>query len=590
MDLTFRILGFGPFEDSGEFTVSPGLNVFTGLNNVGKTALLYALFALRNGPTGPNQGGWAGLERERQRIEGYRRGRPSQWAVLTLDPGEQVRAGIWGRIQGPKPRAFASLTLACAWRGNGAVIRGIGATSVDGERYTVLGEPPAAGYAPVPAGPGHRADRAEELARVLGLSMGPGPAIIAASEAARAAIGWPGALTGARFIAAQREVPPPPAAAAMREPRPLPDASDLPAVLFTLHNSTAANADLLARIVGELRAFFPEVESVRISVSPHSEPGGNTVTLVAEGGAAGVPLDRCGTGVWQTLVLLTAALVENEARLFLIDEPHSFLHPAAERKLVRLLESLGHEKGHIFCVATHSHIIANHAGARLWGVFSENGTSAVRELSGYRDAAAAIGIEAADVLAHDAILTVEGPSDQYVLRALLDETGASRIAVTRLRGDGQVRKSDGCEQLRRIAKELVAAVAPVHVPVTLLLDRDGWSESDITELKNEGGARFLKQPEIENYFLHPEAIARAFALSGDQAEAVKQSIAGATAGAKGSGVISKALWDGAQISYRKAQDLPKIFEALRCVDDAALEPLRAEVKAVAEFLLGRGGQ
>ncbi len=586
MELTFRILGFGPFEDSGEFTVSPGLNVFTGLNNAGKTALLYALFALRAGPVAADASAWAGLGREQQRIASYGRRGQQPRVQVRADPDEPTRRRVLERLPVQfRPQGARSLLFDSHVASGGITLGGIAAGAAGGGWQTVIGAQPTPECAAAPA------SHDRQVLSALSLELA-GSQLRAANAESLNKIGWPSVLSGARLIAALREAPEPTNPGADQALRLLPNASNLPSVLYALNNSYAASGpEALERIRRHLRDFFPGVSTIRTAVTP-SSPGSaqHVLELVADRDQTVVPIGRFGTGVWQTLVLITAALVEDGPRLFLIDEHHSFLHPAAERQLVGLLESVGREKGHIFCVATHSHIIANRATSRLWGVFDQNGASTVRRLSGYRDAVSAIGIEAADLLAHDAILTVEGPSDQYVLRSLLDGIGASRVAVTRLWGHGPVRGSDGGEQLRRIAKDLVGAVAPVHVPMTLLLDRAGWGESDITELEANGGARFLEKPEIENYFLHPEAIAQGFGLTGEQAEAVKQRIAGAAASAKGSDVISKALWEAAHISYRKAQHLPRIFEALREVDDAALEPLRAEVREIASYLLNRSDQ
>jgi predicted ATPase len=68
------------------------------------------------------------------------------------------------------------------------------------------------------------------------------------------------------------------------------------------------------------------------------------------------PLQDCDTGIEQMFMIATAILTAKNPKLFLIDEPHAFLHPAAERYLLRLMqEHLEHQ----YVVATHSPVFLN---------------------------------------------------------------------------------------------------------------------------------------------------------------------------------------------------------------------------------------
>ena len=51
-----------------------------------------------------------------------------------------------------------------------------------------------------------------------------------------------------------------------------------------------------------------------------------------------VPLSEAGTGVGQVLSILTVVLEADHPTLILLDEPQSFLHPGAIRKLIEILK------------------------------------------------------------------------------------------------------------------------------------------------------------------------------------------------------------------------------------------------------------
>lgn len=64
-----------------------------------------------------------------------------------------------------------------------------------------------------------------------------------------------------------------------------------------------------------------------------------------------VPLEHCGTGVAQVLAILYVVINSDPPQVIIIDEPQSFLHPGAARKLIQILK--GHPE-HQYVIATHS--------------------------------------------------------------------------------------------------------------------------------------------------------------------------------------------------------------------------------------------
>jgi hypothetical protein len=63
-----------------------------------------------------------------------------------------------------------------------------------------------------------------------------------------------------------------------------------------------------------------------------------------------VALSECGTGVSQILALLYVVVTAQSRRIIVIDEPNSFLHPGAAKKLISILKQFDHQ----YIISTHS--------------------------------------------------------------------------------------------------------------------------------------------------------------------------------------------------------------------------------------------
>ena len=87
-----------------------------------------------------------------------------------------------------------------------------------------------------------------------------------------------------------------------------------------------------------------------------------------------LPLSEGGTGVGQVLAILYVVLTSNEGRVIAIDEPNSFLHPGAAR---RLMEVLKEHPEHQFIIGDS--LAGDHQRRRAeHGLFSEMGRRSLR--------------------------------------------------------------------------------------------------------------------------------------------------------------------------------------------------------------------
>jgi predicted ATPase len=304
-----------------------------------------------------------------------------------------------------------------------------------------------------------------------------------------------------------------------------PDGSNLANFLHSLQGSR--ERDKFTLIEEFLIAVFPEFARV----NPETNPQGNTVaiTLTERGSSrTTVPLTQCGTGVEQILCLATFVITggkmgASEKLMFLLDEPHSYLHPDAERQLLAFLNT---HPEHAYVVATHSPILVNAVppGAIT---YVERGRSTDVRSSIQKvpsEVMQALGYENSDFLFHNRLVFVEGESDQVIIPKLLAKEGSSRTMALAATGfpiiygvpgagrPGALHKNArGLQDTILKCEKFLAQFGRAELPHFFLLDGD-FTEDDRTlldRLKDQGiTVRFLKRFEVENYLLDPSAIVK----------------------------------------------------------------------------------
>jgi predicted ATPase len=127
-----------------------------------------------------------------------------------------------------------------------------------------------------------------------------------------------------------------------------PNASNLPDVLNTLQG----NPDKFEFFSKLVRSVLPQIKEVSVVPS-----GGQveiriwTIDRATRRVDLSRSLDECGTGVGQVLAILYAAVNSPRRGVLLIDEPQSFLHPGAARKLMQILREYPQ---HQYICSTHS--------------------------------------------------------------------------------------------------------------------------------------------------------------------------------------------------------------------------------------------
>lgn len=252
-----------------------------------------------------------------------------------------------------------------------------------------------------------------------------------------------------------------------------------------------------------MRDVFPEARHLMVLMEG-KPPSAEIYVAFGRDGGLTVPLRHCGTGIEQAITLATAVLTAPPGYLFLIDEPHAFLHPFAERKVLSFLRE---HSEHQYIVATHSPVFltsypVDHA--RL--VTMNDDGSRIADVGAHSAILRELGVTAADLWSAGSVLWVEGPSEVEVVRALMPRpTEGSYISVRAM--PDTVRNSARGERHARLAVEFCQAVTeailPVNVRMLFLFDADERREhlKDAIIKATAGRARFLPVRELENLLL-----------------------------------------------------------------------------------------
>jgi AAA domain, putative AbiEii toxin, Type IV TA system len=283
-------------------------------------------------------------------------------------------------------------------------------------------------------------------------------------------------------------------------------------------------APRLQTLQGNDRDAFQEIERLVTRIFPefrHLNPASRdnnqvSISLTDKKTNRKILLENCGTGVEQIISLATFVLTTPKPGTLLLDEPHAFLHPTAERALV---DFLSEHSEHRYIVSTHSAIMINsvlpdrvvhicppgeaHRPQRV-----ETGVSRVLFDLGYKNS---------DALFHDRLVFVEGKSDARIIPLLLQKDGVldqrdlERTGFPVLEGAGKGAKALQTSIFRY--EKLLSAVGRSSQPRIYLFDGDRKPEekTQLEKTKHPDTATglsigFLSMLEIENYLLVPEAI------------------------------------------------------------------------------------
>jgi predicted ATPase len=513
----FQVRNFKSFLDSGEIELRPGFNVITGQNSAGKTAMLEAMTL-----------GFAASPHRSLRTIPSRGEVPSQLSVVRIAFALQ-RAELFQMMGGgqyflPSPQAGFMIpgngpytprvneAQFLTWLSqepdftfglqfekapNGGIIRAV--------QEAPLGKYPAAG--PEADGMSTMLQVSAPEGRQLGLgSFSRTPST---DQYLTTAIAGQLMTRIYRFRAERFNVGKCPFGSSSVL---APDARNLPEAINTL----TANPFRFRHLNELVREVLPQVR--QISVRP---VGGNEVQIIvwphdpdSERDDLAIPLDECGSGIGQVLAILYVVMTSDHPQVMLVDEPQSFLHPGAVRKLIEVLKQY---PDHQYILSTHSPTVITAAEpSTITMVRSDGPESSLRvidpgstkDLQGYLSD---LGARLSDVFGADNILWVEGRTEETCFPRILRVLGNRPLMGTAILGVIQTGDLQGRDRgkLLEIYRRLSGASMLMPPALGFCLDAECMSDGDKQDLRraSQNLVHFLPRRMYENFLLNARAVA-----------------------------------------------------------------------------------
>jgi hypothetical protein len=280
------------------------------------------------------------------------------------------------------------------------------------------------------------------------------------------------------------------------------NAANLPEVLSVLQGS---NPSLFKKFNEYVRQIFPTVYQVSVRNIPNNQL---EVIVWTENPSS----ERVG----QVLAILYVVLTSQFSRTILIDEPNSFLHPAAARKLIEILKL--DFPIHQYIVTTHSpEVIRTADPTTLFLVGLEGRESKLQHLDSknVKDQGKClleVGARLSDVFGSDEIIWVEGDTEEICFRLIIQDLmkrpllGRTIVAVRNV-GDLEG-KRPSAKMIWEIYSQFSKSNALIPPAIAFVFDREQRTEAERTDLASRtlGKVRFLPRRMYENYLLIPEVI------------------------------------------------------------------------------------
>ncbi|MBJ8152958.1 ATP-dependent nuclease [Bacillus cereus] len=285
--------------------------------------------------------------------------------------------------------------------------------------------------------------------------------------------------------------------------------SNLYTVLYTLRNNYG---EIFDEIQKQFIQIFPDVARIHTYIDYNQEEQGNftQIMLEFENYSQTIPLEECGSGYTQVLILLCLIHSKKE-RIILFDEPHLYLHPHAEKSIYDLAVR---NAGNQYFFSTHSPILINYpVKKRIYFVTKEKNISSYVEMTDIHDVLEDLGVSNSDFSFSDRVIFVEGLTEENILPLIFENNGFRQIGfnykIISLNGtDREFTKRSAMANNSSKLESIFNAISNSPIPYTIMLDKDEKTPEKIKELKEtyKDKVVILPRREIENYFLITPAV------------------------------------------------------------------------------------
>ena len=227
-----------------------------------------------------------------------------------------------------------------------------------------------------------------------------------------------------------------------------------------------------------------------------------------------MPLAESGTGIGQVLAILYVVMTSERPQTIIIDEPQSFLHPGAARKLVEFLKL---PFDHQYIIATHSAtIIAATNPKTITLARYQDSQTFLQQLDasaekGIQLTLSELGIRLADSFGADDILWVEGKTEEKCFPLIVEKILKRSLLGTEILGIRQTGdlESRDAKKIFEIYRNLTKGASLLPPAIAFVLDEECRNDSAKEDLRKLSGGlvEFLPRRMFENYLLNSSAIA-----------------------------------------------------------------------------------
>jgi len=331
-----------------------------------------------------------------------------------------------------------------------------------------------------------------------------------------------------------------------------PNASNLPAVLHTLNGSRGS---IFRKLVAHLREVFPTTVG-NLSVQPLESTAANEIrvwpTEDQDYAELSFSLNDSGTGVAQVIAILTAVMTVDNA-VIVIDEINSFMHPAAIKALLRILQT--EYSHHQYVISTHAPDVISFSNPDTVHLVKRHGYESTIEpiklddIKQLRHVADHLGVSMSDVFAAERIIWVEGPTEEicfpYIYNELVGPLPRGTLITSVVATGDLGGKQRTRELVIDIYQRLSSAAQPLVSSVVFSLDAETWSAQQQEIMKHESGdtLHFLPRRLFECYLVDAAAIA-AFINSRDEAQVSVETVEAALKSLASERPFTSSEWTG----------------------------------------------
>jgi predicted ATP-dependent endonuclease of OLD family len=291
------------------------------------------------------------------------------------------------------------------------------------------------------------------------------------------------------------------------------DASNLAEVLFRLNSENRGMFDYFTKLVSSI---LPEIKSITVALRDNSELEilvWNKDSIEHYRDDLALPLSSCGSGVSQVLAIVYILVSSiHEPRTIIIDEPQSFLHPGAAKKLIETIKQFPQ---HQYFIATHSpDIITTADPSKIIMLKYEDcktTTSVIDEINIelQNEILDELGVRLSDVFGADSVLWVEGPTEEkcfpLIIKKLLAEMPLKGMNILSVKSTDALLDGKHSSLVADIYDKLKSGISLIPEKSIFIFDKEKKTDKQIEDLKRIG-FKFLELPMYENYILNPNAI------------------------------------------------------------------------------------